>query len=96
MANGCHLYPRSEQGIDVPGLMAPELKLGPTRLILGAELTLVPARVIRSCYSYLSARIGSIRLARRAGIRPAVADTAASNSMVAIAIHGSLGWMPYS
>jgi hypothetical protein len=46
-----------------------------------------------SC-SYLSARIGSIRLARRAGIRPAATDTSVSSTIVDVAIHGSLGLMP--
>ena len=42
-------------------------------------------------HSYLSARIGSILLARLAGIRPAAADTTASSAIVATAIHGSFG-----
>src|SRR6188474_2031904 len=40
-------------------------------------------------YSYLSARIGSIRLALRAGITPAAADTIARSATVLIAIQGS-------
>src|SRR5262245_55885125 len=40
-------------------------------------------------YSYRSARIGSMRLARRAGISPAATDTIVSSAMVATAILGS-------
>ena len=40
-------------------------------------------------YSYRSARIGSIRLAFRAGINPAVADTTDRTTTVATAIVGS-------
>ena len=45
-------------------------------------------------YSYLRARIGSIRLARCAGIRPASAETVVNSSIVLTAIHGSRGWIP--
>jgi len=37
-----------------------------------------------------------MRLARCAGISPAAADTSEIRTMVDPAIHGSLGWMPYS
>jgi len=52
------------------------------------SLSLVPS------YSYRSARIGSIRLARRAGMRPAAADTTVSSTIVDVAIKGSLGLTP--
>jgi Copper amine oxidase, enzyme domain len=45
-------------------------------------------------HSYLSARMGSTRLARCAGIKPAAADTTVSNIIVPMAIHGSLALMP--
>ncbi len=45
-------------------------------------------------YSYLNARIGSIRLARCAGISPASAETVVRSNSVAIAIVGSYGWIP--
>jgi hypothetical protein len=38
--------------------------------------------------------MGSMRLARCAGIIPAAADTNASSATVVPAIHGSFGWMP--
>jgi len=47
-------------------------------------------------YSYRNARIGSMRLARRAGINPAAAETAASTAIVPAAIQGSFGCTPYS
>ena len=45
----------------------------------------------RIVHSYRNARIGSIRLARVAGIIPAAADTAVNSTTVPIAIHGSFG-----
>ncbi len=48
------------------------------------------------CYSVLSASIGSRRPARRAGRRPAAAETAASSTIVDVAINGSRAWIPYS
>ena len=45
-------------------------------------------------YSYRSARIGSMRLARRAGISPANAATAISTATLISAIDGSPGLMP--
>ncbi len=45
-------------------------------------------------HSYRSARIGSIRLARRAGINPAAAETIVNSTIVHVAIQGSLGVMP--
>ena len=47
-------------------------------------------------HSYLSARIGSILLARFAGIRPAAAETTVRSTTVDTAIHGSFGWIPYN
>jgi hypothetical protein len=47
-------------------------------------------------YSVLSARIGSMRLARCAGIRPAAADTSAISTVVDTAMTGSAAWMPYN
>jgi plasmid stabilization system protein ParE len=51
----------------------------------------LPARKvpIKRCYSYRNARIGSIRLARCAGIRPAAVDTTTSTATVQPAIAGS-------
>lgn len=45
-------------------------------------------------YSVRSARIGSIRLARWAGIRPAAAETSDSKATVMMAIAGSRGSIP--
>ena len=45
-------------------------------------------------YSYRSAKIGSIRLALRAGINPASRATKISTTMLAMAIDGSLALMP--
>lgn len=47
-------------------------------------------------YSCRSARIGSIRLARCAGIRPATTETIVNSSTVEPAIAGSCASMPYS
>ncbi len=47
-------------------------------------------------YSYRSARIGSIRLARRAGMSPAAADTTVSSITVKPVTVGSCAWMPYN
>jgi putative ABC transport system ATP-binding protein len=45
-------------------------------------------------YSWRSARIGSMRLARCAGMNPAAADTTVSSATVHPAIQGSRAWMP--
>ncbi len=45
-------------------------------------------------YSKRIARIGSIRLARCAGIRPAAAATALNRKIMEIAVHGSVPWTP--
>ncbi len=62
-----------------------------------AKTSLVPAmRVMErsGVYSYRSAKIGSIRLALRAGINPASRATTISITMLAMAIDGSLALMP--
>lgn len=46
------------------------------------------------CYSNRSARIGSMRLARCAGIKPAATETRPSSRIVAPAMEGSAGWTP--
>ena len=54
------------------------------------------ASVASLAYSYRSARIGSMRLARCAGIRPAAADMTRQHQQRRSRIHGSCGWIPYS
>jgi len=51
---------------------------------------------VASAYSVRSARIGSIRLARCAGISPAAAETTARKIIVHAATVGSEPWIPYS
>src|SRR5262245_19527202 len=53
-------------------------------------------RCERHDHSQRSARIGSIRVARYAGISPAAIDTSARSATVDPAITGSRGWIPYS
>ena len=54
------------------------------------------AFAVSAVYSWRNASIGSVRLARWAGIRPASADTIVNSSTVDVAMSGSRAWMPYS
>jgi hypothetical protein len=58
---------------------------------LGVYWELRVGRWELTTYSYLRARMGSMRLARCAGIRPAAAETSARRTTVEIAIDGSCG-----
>ena len=49
-----------------------------------------------NAYSYRSAKIGSVRLARRAGISPASVAAPISSTILIPAVHGSPGFTPYS
>ncbi len=106
---GCHGFFDRRRAVPSPrrgaGLAPSDgrFRKGDTGAVIGRALTdrrlvaVPPAletETMLAGYSARSAASGSIRLARRAGINPATADTAASSSTVRAAIAGSVGGTP--